>query len=553
MRGALRPYLTVGVAIVGAGLIVVTPVRPTLPAVQVHAVRLVDDETALVMGPSTIPIPTPGYLELAERLYLQPNGFTGSTLSLATPEGLYPVSGVKSLPLDTSVAQGQQALGIGLGQHPGTAADPTYVFGWSQSSTVSSLGMQDGLVDGRGDPVDLSTTHFILTGDPNNPNGGMLERFNVPIFGQDHPGAPALGITFSGATPDGVAPTDIYTNEYDGFADFPRYPINFLADLNAYLGILFQHTAYLSMTADQVAPQSATNPDGAILLPGSMDNPDVGPDGTEAATSTNYWMMPDENLPLLQWLTFLPFVGTPLYDLLEPDVRILVNLGYGSITDGWDPGPANIPTTFGLFPDMNWGDVLTALLQAVPQGVEAASAQLLSPDNWNFSNLTDNTFLEQLITLLNALDLTGTPVNSFSDLLNLHTFLELATNGLSANVGFPTSDASIFSSSPTDIVNSITGTISGDYATLLPVADTVNTLLTTFPELLTGFAADNLDNPLQGIGDAVAAGVGLIPFALIFGAGVPVVSALGGTLVNVANLLGLGELADTFDPGGAVP
>ncbi len=30
--------------------------------------------------------------------------------------------------------------------------------------------------------------------------------------------------------------------EYDGFADFPQYPINVLADINAILGILYHHS-----------------------------------------------------------------------------------------------------------------------------------------------------------------------------------------------------------------------------------------------------------------------------------------------------------------------
>jgi len=38
-----------------------------------------------------------------------------------------------------------------------------------------------------------------------------------------------------------------------------------------------------------------------------------------------------------------------------------VNVGYGSITDGWSQGPANVATPFDLFPsDINWGDVESA-------------------------------------------------------------------------------------------------------------------------------------------------------------------------------------------------
>jgi hypothetical protein len=58
-----------------------------------------------------------------------------------------------------------------------------------------------------------------------------------------------------------------------------------------------------------------------------------------------------------------------------------VNLGYGRITDGWSQGPANVATPFDLFPtDLNWSDALTALVNGVPQGIEAAIADLANPD-----------------------------------------------------------------------------------------------------------------------------------------------------------------------------
>jgi hypothetical protein len=42
------------------------------------------------------------------------------------------------------------------------------------------------------------------------------------------------------------------------------------------------------------------------------------------------------------------------------------------ITDGWSQGPANVATPFDLFPtDLNWSDALTALVNGVPQGVQA--------------------------------------------------------------------------------------------------------------------------------------------------------------------------------------
>ncbi len=164
---------------------------------------------------------------------------------------------------------------------------------------------------------------FVLVGDPSNPDGGFLERF---VGGS----IPSFGVTASGATPSDFFPTDIITNEYDGFADFPRYPIDILSDLNAYLGIIFEHTAYLNQDLSGLAIDLGTYGD------------------------TTYYMNPTEELPLLDILRFIPG-GNPLADLLQPDLSVLVNLGYGSITEGYDTGnEPDVPTPFGLFPaDIN--------------------------------------------------------------------------------------------------------------------------------------------------------------------------------------------------------
>ena len=162
---------------------------------------------------------------------------------------------------------------------------------------------------------------------------------------------------FDGATPADLYPTDIYTNEYDGFADFPKYPIDFLSDLNAFLGILFDHITYLDPEPGQLAD--------AIQLPTST-----------ADTLTNYYMVP-EDLPLLDPLRLIPVIGNPLADLLQPDMSVLVNLGYGSIQDGWSPGDADVPSPMGLFPtDVNLSDVFTALVNGIPQGITAAIKDL---------------------------------------------------------------------------------------------------------------------------------------------------------------------------------
>lgn len=95
-------------------------------------------------------------------------------------------------------------------------------------------------------------------------------------------------------------------------------------------------------------------------------------------TDTTYYMIPTQNLPLLDPLRAIPFVGNPsLADLFQPDLRVIVNLGYGNpdLSEGWSPGPANVPTTFGLFPtNVSPNDVLQSLVSGTQQGSVTSSA-----------------------------------------------------------------------------------------------------------------------------------------------------------------------------------
>ncbi len=496
---------------------------PSRPGTEALAVRLTGTDslgngTALIMGPSGFPIPVQRYVDAMTRLYLQPHGFAGTARGLFTPEGLYPATGVKTLPFDVSAAQGQQILASTIqsqlaagGAGADSAANPVVVVGFSQSSSVSSSTMQQLAAEG----VPSDYVHFVLTGDPNNPNGGMLERFNVPINGES-PSVPSLGITFNGATPDNLYPTAVYTNEYDGFADFPRYPVNLLSDLNAFLGIAYSHATYAVLTPAQIAD--------AILLPGSAELTGAG--------LTDYYMIPAETLPLLAPLQLLPVIGEPLYDLLEPDTRILVNLGYGSIEHGWDQGPANVPTPFGVFPTVDPAELFGALASGLQQGVIDALQTLRDPANYQIPPLLENPSLASLMDAAYVMGLIDHPGP---------TLLELLQGGLGRFANFPISDATLLSP-PTDIFTALTGTVAADYATLLPVADTANALLTTLPSVAVSFITDQLaaGDLLGAISEPIAVATALIPFALIFGAGAPIVEAAGGTLANLIQLFDLG-------------
>ncbi len=520
-RSTLRVCLATGVAITGAGLITATPKTASIPASESHAVKLTSgdtadsalgDGTAFVIGGSGLPIPPPSYVDAADQLYLEPRGFTGTPQALDTPEGLYPITGVHSLHYDTSAAQGQQILDAAILHEIATgnvdAANPVVVFGLSQSTAIASSTMTE--LANQGVPSD--DVHFVLVGDISNPDGGVLERFDVPA-GSD-PSFPSLGFTLTGAGPADLYPTDVYTQEYDGFADFPRYPLNVVSDLNALLGILYDHGAYLGDTPEQIA--------SAVQLPTSA-----------ADTLTNYYIIPDESLPLLDPLRLLPVIGQPLYDLLEPDMRVLVNLGYGSIADGWDQGDADVPTTFGLLPtNLDGAAISTALSNGLQQGISTAIQDLENPANYQITDLADNPSLTTLLTGAFNTGLTDT----------LHPSLtqgfEILKEALALAANYPISDATLLSS-PTDIVNDLSGTLAADYGALVPIADTVDALLTSLPAYDANMVVDQLEagNLINAIGDPITADVVMVPWLILLGTAVPIAEATAGTLVNLADLI----------------
>ena len=506
-----RCHVSVVCAIAAGGLIAAPTVTSPAPVTHTHHIRLVDsadsllgDGTALVIGGSGIPAPPERYVDAVDTLYLAPRGFTGSPQALDTPEGFYPTTGVNSLTADASEAQGSKILDAAILSQIATgkvdADNPVVVFGYSQSSAFSSMTMQQ--LESQGVPSD--DVHFVLVGDTAAPDGGLLERFDLP--GSDF-SVPSFGITFGDPTPADLYPTDIYTLEYDGFADFPQYPINPIADLNAFAGMIYEHLTYLGLDSDQI--QNAV------------------PLDTVGDTLTNYYMIPVDDLPLLDPLRLIPIVGNPLADLLQPDMKVLVDLGYGSITDGWSQGPANVPTPFDLFPtDINWHDVATALVNGVSQGIQAAVTDLENPDNYQIPSLLDNPTLAALVDAAYTSGLIDTLQPTSQEL----------TQALLGG-SFPLSDATLLSP-PADIVNDLSATLSADYSALLPIADTVNALTTSLPAFDVSVFLDQLEagNLVGAIGDPIAADVALVPFALFLGLG-PIADAVQGTLLNIAGLI----------------
>lgn len=466
------------------------------------------DDLGLVMGGSGLPIPGSLYVGAADQLYLDnpltklyPNlDFYQAAASppfgngLFTPEGLYPLTGVHTLllnyPLDpgtglpdlsTSVGQGADILDSTILGNPN---DTSIVFGYSQSSTLSGIAMEH--LDPSGTPqTGPDAPQFLLIADPSAPNGGLLERFNgfETLMGHttvDPLSLPSLGLSFDGATPSNDFVTNMYSLEYDGFTDFPRYPLNFLSDLNAFLGIETLHGTYLNggvagsgPTAEQIA--------NAILLPGSSLS------GTTDSL-TNYYMI-DETAPLV---SLLP---KSLQELLGPDLTYLINLGYGDGTLGYSAtvdSPANVPTPFGLAPDVSATTEFNTLVTLTEQGIQNL---MTNTDPYAAAATAPASAGAEAATAIPAATPTITDIaNAFSSALSTaySVFLPLQdiSNALSTSV--PAYDLSLFTAN----------LATGDYTDAFGLPIAANTALET---LAAGFATEVISSAASQIAADFAA------------------------------------------------
>ncbi|WP_099223771.1 PE family protein [Mycobacterium persicum] len=293
--------------------------------------------TALIMGGTGYPTFPAPVLAALDSAYIQPIFGPNNPVAQYTPEQWWPFIG--HLSLDQSIAQGVTALNNGINAELQNGHD-VVVFGYSQSAAVATNEIRALMALPVGQQPDPSRLAFMMIGNINNPNGGILERYTGLYV-------PFMDVSFDGATPSNSPyQTYIYTGQYDGYAHNPQYPLNILSDINAFMGIRFVHNAY---------PVTAADVANAVPLPTSP-----GYTG-----NTHYYMFLTQDLPLLQPLRALPFVGPPLADLIQPDLRVLVDLGYGY-------GYADVPTPASLFGFVNPITVISHLATGAVQGPQAA-------------------------------------------------------------------------------------------------------------------------------------------------------------------------------------
>ena len=309
--------------------------------------------TALVMGGTGQPDPNkvPGYLDAVSRLYLNQAAAcavaTCQVHGTVTPEEFSPFF-TGGMTFGDSVATGLGMLDADVRRYLGHDGAPLVVFGNSQSATVATVEKRILAADPT---VAADSLQFVLIGNPNRPNGGFLQRF-YPIT------IPVVDYlpTTSPADTGGPVTTDI-SFQYDIASDFPTYPLNALAMLNTLIGIGI-HGSYTT-TRDGYSESD--------LLAAIND-----PDNRQIVGNTTYVTIPTRVLPLAQAIRDtghtlgLSAFTTPVADLLEPTLRVLVELGYHR-TVGY--GAQN---SFGLIPAANPVKVVGDLITAAGEGINNA-------------------------------------------------------------------------------------------------------------------------------------------------------------------------------------
>jgi hypothetical protein len=316
--------------------------------------------TALIVGGTGTPDPAAvtGFMQNAVTYYSEPNA--PSCKTICNP---IPITYSASLG-DVSVANGVSSLNSTVVNE--LTADPTgdiVIFGYSQGAAVASQEKSN-----LAGVTNKGQFDFVLLGNPERPNGGFFERFaalgTLPILG---------GVTFGLPTPTttGIATTDI-AYQYDGVADFPEYPVNVLADLNALAGIIYVHPSELAPNGNQPGPLPYGYTTTTLLAA------EANPANQQVVGDTTYITIPATNLPLLDPINSLAaatgtsLLVTPLVDLTQPALQVLIETGYNRSNYGQ-------PTPFGLIPPINPITLTTQLIAAIQEGVQDAVSNLGNP------------------------------------------------------------------------------------------------------------------------------------------------------------------------------
>jgi hypothetical protein len=327
--------------------------------VDAEGISLRAFQTALIMNGTFEPVVTTEWIRQAMSEFVTPTlGERYFGTAMNTPEEFWPATGLFSMTFDNSVQVGYALLDTQIHQNLSESPrTPVAVFGYSQSAIIASLEKRM-LATEFADPAGTPQVSFVMTGNPYRPNGGFLSRL------------PLVARLLTASSPMTASPTDTVfathdvARQYDMWADFPTYPLNLLADINALFGLL--NHWYL--------PESVNPLLGNLISTVSLDpaSPNYDPDTVvQHYGDTTYYTIRSQHLPLLYPLRWIGL--GPLTDIVEPTLRVLVELGYDR-----SAGYGQVVHA-GLFPSIDPGKLIEDLGAAFAEGGTALRALFAPP------------------------------------------------------------------------------------------------------------------------------------------------------------------------------
>ena len=192
--------------------------------------------------------------------------------------------------------------------------DHLVIYGYSQGAVVANVEKTSSPNSIRREPQPpISTSCWAVT--------SMCPTAALMPGSRASTSRSSIGRSTAPSRPTPSSTRSIINRQYDGLADFPLYPLNLIADLNALLGFLYVHTYPFDVS---LPPDPTTSP---------------AYQGTHGDTS--YYFFETEDLPLFGPLRTLG-VPEPLIDVVEPFFRVLVELGYDRSIPPWEPTPARL-------------------------------------------------------------------------------------------------------------------------------------------------------------------------------------------------------------------
>ena len=200
----------------------------------------------------------------------------------------------------------------------------------------------------------------------------------------------------------------------------------------------------------------------------------TGPSGDQ-----KYYFIKTPYLPLLLPLAQIPLIGKPLVALLQPALKVIVDLGYGDKAHGFASAtqpPANVEVPFGLFPQVSFAEVTQKLFAGVQQGI-----------NDFFKSFGPGGSVQQELTTM-VQSLSSPKANPF------------AAGDLLTGIG------DLF----TKTASTISTALSATYATLLATADFLNAAIFPLQAYNTNIVLDSVKQILKGdVGQGLINAIGL--------------------------------------------